>query len=224
MRRTPSTKRTSAAGSAVTTIGAHLAASTSMSTTASGASRSSLPAGASVLRRPWLHRELHRSGHCLTSETVAPSDDLRISYRTGICSANSATWVTIPTVFPEAPSSEMTPATTSRDSASRVPKPSSRKRESSRVSPTAVSATCSARASAMARDTRKVSPPERVLMDRRFPAERLSITSKSLPSITSSYWPTVRSTSRRLAPITSAEKTSSNSHFLKWSARNSRLS
>ena len=90
------------------------------------------------------------------------------SNRIGTRSASAATWVTTPTIrLPWARFSSV-PATISSASGSRVPKPSSRKIESSVVRPPAASVdSCSDRASARARLAWKVSPPDRVFTERR---------------------------------------------------------
>ena len=168
-RRTPSTK-SSAAGArqpASGSIACHRSAgsSTLTSTTAVDSSRIILEfqAGA-VSRIPPVDSESHRvparSGsrgavlagldvarHIAAASFVRPSRvtlEVRASLetlnRTGTRSASAVTWVTTPTMrWPWARVSSVV-ATTSRVSGSRVPKPSSRKMESSRAAPAAARA------------------------------------------------------------------------------------
>jgi len=97
--------------------------------------------------------------------------------RTGARSASAGTWVITPTIrWPWARVSSVA-ATTSRVSGSRVPKPSSRKIESSRAAPAAASVDiCEDSARASAREAWKVSPPDSVRTERRESASAWSTT------------------------------------------------
>src|SRR5581483_7020659 len=140
-----------------------------------------------------------------TRSTREVPETLLTRYCTGKRSASSGTWVTMPTMRPRAPSSSMALATVSSVLGSSEPKPSSRKRASSRAAPLAASCEMSSpRARARAREARKVSPPERVRMGRSSLALMWSTTTKSvlLALSPSEYWPCERSASRSVAVCT----------------------
>ena len=67
--------------------------------------------------------------------TVEVVGDLVTSKRRGIRSASSRMWVTMATMRPDAPSSSIAAAVTSRVSGSSVPNPSSRNREANPAAP-----------------------------------------------------------------------------------------
>ena len=100
--------------------------------------------------------------------TVEPRRALRTSSWVGIRLRSSATWLTRPTTRPPSRSESRVSITPSRVVASRAPKPSSMNRVSSWVPP-ASWLTVSASPRARARETRKVSPPDRVAGSRCLP-------------------------------------------------------
>src|SRR5699024_5977303 len=118
--------------------------------------------------------------------------------RTWICSAicafMSPTWLTIPITRPLSARRPISRTTVSRVSGSREPKPSSMKRVSI-CTPPASPMTMSARPSARARETKKVSPPERVSGTRTWSVRRSS-TSRSRPVLRAPRAPVSRSSSR----------------------------
>ena len=73
--------------------------------------------------------------YAVTRVTVEVVGDLVTSKRRGIRSASSRMWVTMATMRPDAPSSSIAAAVTSRVSGSSVPNPSSRNSESNPGAP-----------------------------------------------------------------------------------------
>src|SRR5690606_30248368 len=82
----------------------------------------------------------------------------------------SATWLTMPTLRSRSRSESRTSRTSSRVWSSRLPKPSSMNRVSSRTPP-ASSVTTSARPRARASEAKNVSPPDRVAVSRSRPVQ-----------------------------------------------------
>ena len=101
----------------------------------------------------------------LPARSARSARSRRTANRTGTRSASAGTWVITPTIrSPRGPGSPGCSATISRLASSRVPKPSSRKIDSSRAAPPAASAdSCADSASASARLAWNVSPPDSVL-------------------------------------------------------------